>query len=935
MKPHFAHHPRKRGVALVTTVIVVAVLAVVAVAFMQSTTTDRLSARSVANYTRARLAADAGLAVAEATLARAMTNDTFIVVANTNRQLFVGNGTNSTNFSYTPAFSTSPNLASAVAPIVTGGIPTTNVAGGILFTNQMSGGLSITSPAVSWVFLTNAAGQTNACFAYWVEDLGGKLDLALVGATSAGDITNARRLTGTNPAEIALWSFFNPSSASDAGNANATALTAARSNLLTTATARLVNSSVTTNMLADFAVNLRHDTNEPEVIPFGFGYADAGKAKYNLNTNTNAAGAARLADAIRRNLPNFGNRSGAMDPTAYVNSIAASIVDYADTNDIPIADDPNNPTYFGIENIPWPNELFDRIRFTKYLPGSARIQIQLKDFVEVWNMGNKEIAAGSSIYISNNYDLVLTFTNPLIPNTSGPGVGFEQKLKDLQNRDMGNTTNWAMYRAFTVTAPIPPNGYAVLDADPDLNDGFRHRSLTAVVTNADWVAYAKEKTNAVAAAAWQVTVTTNNDKPNLSFKARFGGQVVQQSKGGRWPNYLNPANDPPVMEGGGEFIFGNPVGFASQTKGWSSGGVPLHSGGDPRAQYFLSDPLRSQAYFNTRGYASPGGRNWERANLATYPESEVQPGKYWPDGGHATSTDRGQNPTSYTDSPMSFSNTPATNNWVMFRNDTGSYSNILELGNIYDPMQWSDQSGSTVARQPGLWVNLTAAATPDARFGGRNTLRVGRWEFSKFNTNGQRASQLLDLFAASTNAPGPGGVVQAKVVGKINLNTAGTNALRALVAGVYQSADPGLTPNGTNTMLSTKAVRDFINAVTNFRSQQPFFSTAQLATLTTNITSATWPASSVFGNASLLSVTEWNDRAAENWFAKVYPLSTVRSRNFMVHVVGQALQTNGTTVLSTARKSYQICMEPVRATSGSSAGFTTNNIPRLLSVWDL
>ena len=383
MKTHLAHHLRERGVALVTTVIVVAVLAVVAVAFMQSTTTDRLSARSVANYTRATLAAEAGLAVAEATLARAMTNDTFIVVANTNRQLFVGNGTNSTNFSYTPAFSTVSNLSTAVSNIVTAGIPSTNVAGGILFTNAMPGGLSITSPAVSWVFLTNAAGQTNACFAYWVEDLGGKLDLAMVGATGAGDITNARRLTGTNPAEIALWSFFNPSSASDAGNASATALTAARSNLLTTATARLVNSSVTTNMLADFAVNLRHDTNEPEVIPFGFGYADAGKAKYNLNTNTNAAGAARLADAIRRNLPNFGNRSGAMDPTAYVNSIAASIVDYADTNDIPIADDANNPTYFGIENIPWPNELFHRIIFQNYAAKFGQIRIQLKDFVEV------------------------------------------------------------------------------------------------------------------------------------------------------------------------------------------------------------------------------------------------------------------------------------------------------------------------------------------------------------------------------------------------------------------------------------------------------------------------------------------------------------------------------------------------------------------------
>ncbi|MEI6339836.1 MAG: hypothetical protein WCQ57_14845, partial [Verrucomicrobiota bacterium] len=433
---------------------------------------------------------------------------------------------------------------------------------------------------------------------------------------------------------------------------------------------------------------------------------------------------------------------------------------------------------------------------------------------------------------------------------------------------------------------------------------------------------------------WQITVTPANDKPNLSFKARFEGQVVQQSKGGRWPNYLT--NAPPLTcfngTASGAFIFGNPVGFASQTAGWSSGGVPLHSGGDPRAQYFLSDPLRSQAYFHPAGYSSPAGRNWERKNLPTYPESEVQPGKYWPDGGHATSTDRGENPTSYEDSPMSFSNTPATNNYVMVRNDTGVYSNALELGNIYDPMQWSDQSGSPVLKQPGVWTNLTAAATADAKFGGRNTLRVGRWEFSKFNTNGQRASQLLDLFAVGTNASG---TVANRVVGRININTAGTNALRALVAGVYQSADPGLTPNGTNTMLSTKAVRDFINAVTNFRSQQPFFSTAQLATLTTNTNSATWPASSVFGSASLLSVTEWNDRAAENWFGKVYPLSAVRSRNFMVHVVGQAMQTNGTTVLSTARKSYQIYMEPVRASTGASAGLTTNNIPRLLSVWNL
>ena len=537
---------------------------------------------------------------------------------------------------------------------------------------------------------------------------------------------------------------------------------------------------------------------------------------------------------------------------------------------------------------------------------------------------------------------MLTFTNPNIPTISAAGVGFERNLKNLQHREMGDTTNWAMYRAFTVEAPIPPNGYAVLEADDALNGSPDRIPLKAIVPNPDWIAYAK--TNRLAEVGWQITVTPANDKTNLSFKARSGGQVVQQSKGGRWPNYLNSSIAPALTSVDnaaiGAFTFGNPVGFASQTTAWSSGGVPLHSGGDPRAQYFLSDPLRSHEYVNTNGYSSPGGRNWERANLLVknppFPESEVQPGKYWPDGGHATNTDLGENPTSYEDSPMSFSNTPATNNWVMFRNDTGSYSNILELGNIYDPMQWSDQSGSPVLKQPGVWTNLTTAgAKPDARFGGRNTLRVGRWEFSKFNTNGQRASQLLDLFAASTNAPGPGGVVRTKIVGKINLNTAGTNALRALAAGVFNSSDPALLPGGTNFKVPVTIVNAFVTAVTNFRRQQPFFSPAQLTVVAANTNSAQWAKSAIFGNTNISAVTEWNDRAAEEWFAKVYPLSTVRSRNFMVHVVGQALQTNGTTVLSTARKSYQICMEPVRATTGSSAGFTTNNIPRLLSVWDL
>lgn len=72
MKPKKTECRREHGVALITTVIVVAVLAVVAVAMMQTTTVDRLSSRSVANSYRARLAADAG-----AVLAKGMVADLF------------------------------------------------------------------------------------------------------------------------------------------------------------------------------------------------------------------------------------------------------------------------------------------------------------------------------------------------------------------------------------------------------------------------------------------------------------------------------------------------------------------------------------------------------------------------------------------------------------------------------------------------------------------------------------------------------------------------------------------------------------------------------------------------------------------------------------------------------------------------------------------
>ena len=214
--------------------------------------------------------------------------------------------------------------------------------------------------------------------------------------------------------------------------------------------------------------------------------------------------------------------------------------------------------------------------------------------------------------------------------------------------------------------------------------------------------------------------------------------------------------------------------------------------------------------------------------------------------------------------------------------------------------------------------------------------------------------QLLDIFAAGPNTTGP---VVGGVAGRININTAGTNALRALAAGVANNTDSSLLPGGTAFFVPTNAVSAFIAGVTNLRTQRPFFSASQLASITTNGIAGQWPTNAVFGNfgptldsstypvsairpffagnPAVGRVTEWNDEAAEEWFARVYPLATVRSRNFLVHVVGQALQTNGTTVLSSAKRAFQVYIEPIRAATGASAGLTTNSVPRVLSTWDL
>jgi hypothetical protein len=107
----------------------------------------------------------------------------------------------------------------------------------------------------------------------------------------------------------------------------------------------------------------------------------------------------------------------------------------------------------------------------------------------------------------------------------------------------------------------------------------------------------------------------------------------------------------------------------------------------------------------------------------------------------------------------------------------------------------------------------------------------------------------------------------------------------------------------------------FAQGVMRFRAQYPFYSPSQLAFINTSTNwskyeggvARNWPTNAVFGNTNLITlaaapgntfadarinVTAWNDQAAEEWFAKIFKLSTVYSRNFRVYVIAQKATTN-------------------------------------------
>jgi hypothetical protein len=880
----------EKGAALVTTLMVIVVLSVATVAFIQSVKTLNIISQSHENYVRAQLAARAGLAAGIGSLTRGTTNDHYIVVLNqSNGQLYAGTGqTNGNSFEYIPLFSASSNYTNNSQTVSFTNLPSTNVSGATNLTFTLPGGWGVTGPGVSWIPLTNSLGNTNARFAYWVEDLSGKIDLSVMGASG----NDARRPSGTNSQEIALWSLFNANATSDINNPEVSALVAARSALFTPATARVISGNVTANMLRDLASGLQHDTNEPQLIPFGFGYALEGQPKMNLNANLSAVGASNIINHIQTNLPLFSsaNRSGGMSNTTYMNYIVANIVDYADADPTPtvVGGEAGN------EPMPWLNEIWDHYQWQGWpgaspvvtnSDGTKKINITVASYAEFWNMTDKEVT-GNLLFVQDQTNRTVRMGNA----TTGP-------VEQLTSAPWSFLTNSITFR---------PNEYKVLMVASNrisLPWGTDPVPTLAMI-------YPQGNSNVTYRLSWngvEIDSVTNSAVGLLR-----GSTWLRRENVVTWNNawvgnsFISPHNI-------GVGLFGDPRINRYVNQG------PTNNSGATRWQG------------NNIGHSSFGGRNTNAGAAGSTDQL-----RNWPDGSYVTRSPLGYQGMSVNNTPFTpsvadaISNLYYSNAPIRF-NNTGEFSSICELSHIFDPLQWGLNASSGV-------VHITSSNNATNNAGGGQSLRIGRAEHPRFAltanatpqlTNGLRASQLLDIFEVGpTNNSGVSNVP----AGRININTASTNVLRALAAGVFNSTDPALTPGGTNFVVPTNAVNAFISSVTNYRSRQPFFAPSQLTLLSTNTNLSQWPTNAVFGSKTLAGVTEWSDAASEEWFSKIYPLSTIRSRNFLVYVVGQSITTNAPSrIESSATNVFQIYMEPIR----NSSGVTTNSRPIIIRSWAL
>lgn len=448
---------RKRaGFALIITIVMVCLLAVMAVAFLSSSQIERGTARGVADKVKAELMAQTAINTAitrlidnlsnypdSATTWETINGDPATVLYYRDKTPEQGAGSPMNVFPLVSGATVQPIATKANA---LGAIPLDNSNSYDLNHARSSGDTQgwIGAPpgAASrpsyrglWVNVNDSSNKVSGRYAFWMEDESFKVNVNLMGNTLRGSNT-----LGNAPSQIPLQGLFK------------VALTSGNPDTIANDTVTLRSAFPASGFFEYRALNQVNgqstlaDSSKFEATIFSgaSNLSRSGSKRVNLNkvvSNSTDATAIRtqldqIIKAITYQLPNFGQRfyrSGAdknsldvsgigspSDQSIYLNKIAANIRDYIDTdsqptivnNDLSVnigavpihsipsggASGANEVIAIGKDAVPFIQEYMVRVKQIepKLRPVvTANYNIEIDHYIEFWNMTNKDITVAN------------------------------------------------------------------------------------------------------------------------------------------------------------------------------------------------------------------------------------------------------------------------------------------------------------------------------------------------------------------------------------------------------------------------------------------------------------------------------------------------------------------------------------------------------------
>ncbi|QTN32986.1 hypothetical protein HZ994_11855 [Akkermansiaceae bacterium] len=881
----------RKGFALPMTIIAVAGLTLLLIGLLTVLTLERKTARSYSDSARAELALESGLAIALGKLGEIARRDDSLVfrlddpatptVPSTERplgyreQFFTYGATfgkdlgNPSRFSWTavPLFSGSdPSTISPPVPGDTASPPSTPslLAGLADYSGEaiQIGRLNQhdqSIPRAKWVDVpsTDPKGYTMR-YSYWIEDLSGRIDGTKAGAEP--------RTLGKTTAELPLFSFFG-----ETPGPQQDTLVSRRSDLRTPASVRQLLGMEPSKLIEPYIDYSHSPAAVPaaKLVPAGFGYKDAGQPARDINEFVSDSNIAGLADYIAENLPDFDDRKGAFrQDHDYVKTLAASIIDYADTDSNPTA----GTGYRGIDSFPFVNKIYDRYEWLNPSPTATNVQIRMDTYVEFWNPSNKPANGQARFQIINPVKAKISTLGDLPFSPANP--------------------------IYTIGAlSIAPNQHRVVNIGGRVYTFPKGAFSTATVELTS-----STETNGISDANYSLLWRDSSAVPFQEIDTAFGGSQRQF-------NTLT----------------------TSSTKKWKGAGSPnlntdASQYGDPRASMYIAEFHYSNTYTTNAAW---GGRVLKTTGPSGARDGFVS---RWNDRGSNTSPGVAAGNESFTPGPTGILNASGTltrpypaaqpDRAPAVISNSGRYESIGELGNIFDPAQWANAAlpSSTPDRISGGGITL-AIGRPEYHAFDQEGRRAAQLLdlFSAqptlpgtparpININTASPEVLRSLMAGITLGDDP------LLNGTLPPKAAKTGDLFARYVSAHRNISPLRGPSDLNLLRPLKELAPAAQVQRNHSSpsDDTYFGSHNI------YPAASRPADAAPDPGKGGSTTEspvWSDAGREELLRKTLDLVSFTSKSFRIVAAGEVRSASGE-LLGRKNREYHYTIEPERDANG-------------------